>query len=80
MCATLTASEVAELVGVSEWSIYASVRNGDCPFPHVKVGRRILFIKGAILRLLEIPNNGFVSLEPLTDPLIESEANGFSST
>ena len=30
---TYTAEELAELAGVSSWSIYNSVRDGTCPFP-----------------------------------------------
>lgn len=76
MSATLTASEVAEMTGVSEWSIYASVRNNTCPFPFVKVGRRILFIRGAIMRLLEINPNEAEDWEPPSASLTESEKRG----
>ena len=50
--ATYTAAELAEQLSVSEWSIYESVRRGDCPVPPIRVGRRIVFAKVAVDRLL----------------------------
>lgn len=76
MSSTLTAAEVAEMTGVSEWGIYQSVRNGTCPFPFVKVGRRILFIRGALMRLLEIPQIEVAGLEPPAISRTESAQNG----
>jgi predicted DNA-binding transcriptional regulator AlpA len=50
--ATITASALAELLQVSEWSIYQSVRRGDCPVPPIKVGRRLVWSRVAVDRLL----------------------------
>lgn len=54
MSATYTAEQVADLAGCSTWSVYNSVKDGSCPFPFVKVGRRILFVRSAVDRLLGI--------------------------
>jgi len=50
--ATYTAEEVADLLGVSAWSIYASVKNGICPVPPIRVGRRLVWPKASVDRLL----------------------------
>ncbi len=50
--ATYTTAELAEQLAVSEWSIYQAVKRGDCPVPPIKVGRRIVFAKVAVDRLL----------------------------
>ena len=52
MPATYTAAEVAELLGVSTWSIYAAVKEGNCPVAPIKVGRRLVWPKAAVDRLL----------------------------
>lgn len=39
---TLRASELASLLGVSEWAIYESVKRGDCPVEPIRVGRRLV--------------------------------------
>ena len=52
MSATITAEELADLLNVSPWSIYAAVRRGDCPVPPIRVGRRIVFASAAVDRLL----------------------------
>ena len=57
--ATLTAEELADLCGVSAWSIYQAVRRGDCPVAPVRVGRRIVFAKAAAEAVL-----GPISEEP----------------
>ncbi len=51
---TYTAEELAELAGVSSWSIYNSVRDGTCPFPFVRVGRRVVFPMGPCDRILGV--------------------------
>jgi predicted site-specific integrase-resolvase len=43
--ATYRAEQLAEHAGVSTWAIYQTVRDGSCPFPFVRVGRRIVFPK-----------------------------------
>ncbi len=50
--AVYTAEELAELAGVSTWSIYQAVKAEESPFPFLKIGRRILFPKAPADRLL----------------------------
>lgn len=52
MSATYTADQVAELLGVSTWSIYEAVRRGDPPIPPIRVGRRIVWSRAAVDSLL----------------------------
>jgi excisionase family DNA binding protein len=40
--ASLTTDELAELLHVSRWTLYAAVRDGDPPFPFVRVGSRAI--------------------------------------
>ena len=56
--ATITAEQLSQLLGVSSWSIYNSVKDGSCPLPPIRVGRRIVFSRSGAERLLQ------VSLEP----------------
>lgn len=55
MTRTYTAKELADLLGVSPSSIYQSVQDGDCPVAPIKVGRRLVWPKATVDRLLEIP-------------------------
>ena len=50
--ATYRAKELAERLGVSEWAIYESVRNGTCPFEPIRVGRRLVWPKAVVDRAL----------------------------
>lgn len=50
--ATYRASELAERLGVSEWAIYEAVRKGESPVPPIRVGRRIVFSRALVDRLL----------------------------
>jgi excisionase family DNA binding protein len=50
--ATYTAEELAELLGVSAWSVYASVKSGGCPIEPIRVGRRMVWPRSAVDRLL----------------------------
>jgi excisionase family DNA binding protein len=56
--ATYTADELADLLGCSSWALYQSVRRGDCPFPPIRVGRRIVFPKAVVDRLLGLDGTG----------------------
>ena len=49
---TYTAREVADLLGVGVSSIYQSVVDGDCPVEPIRVGRRLVWPKVAVDRLL----------------------------
>ena len=50
--AVYTADEVAGLLGVSPWAVYESVRRGDCPVAPIRVGRRLVWPRAAVDRLL----------------------------
>lgn len=47
---TLSVREVAEMIGVSQTTIYTMVREGQ--IPHVRVRGRIIFHKGTIEKWL----------------------------
>ncbi len=46
----LTAAELAKLFGVDRKTIYEAASRGD--IPHRRLGRRLLFERGAVLRWL----------------------------
>ena len=46
----LTAAELAKLLGVDRKTIYEAASRGD--IPHRRLGRRLLFERGAVLRWL----------------------------
>jgi len=47
---TLTADEVAEILGIGRSAVYESIRRGD--LPALRFGRRIVVPREALLRLL----------------------------
>ena len=51
---TLTVDEAAGLLGVSAWSVYASIRAGE--FPALRVGRRLLVPTHALRRWMAEPD------------------------
>lgn len=55
--ATYTADEVADLLGVSTWSLYESVRRGDPPFPPIRVGRRLVWPRALVDRALGLADD-----------------------
>lgn len=46
--------DLSELTGASEWLLYKTVREGTCPFPVIRLGRRVVFPKAAVDRMLGI--------------------------
>ena len=48
--ATMTVAEVADLLGLSESATYDAAARGD--LPTLKIGRRVLVIRSAVLALL----------------------------
>ncbi|TYO97045.1 helix-turn-helix domain-containing protein [Desulfallas thermosapovorans] len=48
---TIHAKEAAEMLGVSEWTIYDWARRKI--IPHIKVGKRVLFRRSSILQWLD---------------------------
>jgi excisionase family DNA binding protein len=49
--ATLTVDEAAKILGISRNSAYQGILTRE--IPHIKIGRRILVPKAALMRLLE---------------------------
>lgn len=49
---TMPVSTLADLFGVSTWSMYQSIRRGECPVPVVRVGRRIVVPTAPVRELL----------------------------
>jgi len=54
---TLDAAQVAELLGVSVWSIYESVKRGTSPARPIHIGRRLVFPTVTVLRAIGIEPN-----------------------
>jgi predicted DNA-binding transcriptional regulator AlpA len=52
--ATYTAEEFAQLLGVSSWAIYSSAKDGTCPIAPIRVGRRLVWSRAAVDRLLGV--------------------------
>ena len=65
--ATYQVADLAGLLGISEWAIYESARSGTCPFPPIRVGRRIVFAKAAVDALLGLNEESGPSRGPLPD-------------
>jgi predicted DNA-binding transcriptional regulator AlpA len=59
--ATVTAKELARILGVSEWAIYESIRRDACPVPAIRVGRRLVFSRAKVDALL-----GIIQADPST--------------
>jgi hypothetical protein len=53
---TYATKVVAKKTGLSTDALYDAVRRGDCPIPHLKVGRRIVWPKALVDRALGVDN------------------------
>ena len=51
----MTADELAELLGVNRKTVYDAVQRGE--IPHRRLGRRVLFERGAVLAWLRAGSN-----------------------
>lgn len=60
---TIVAKEAAEMLGVSEWTIYDWARRKI--IPHIKVGKRVLFRRASILQWLDEQEQASVAAEPV---------------
>jgi excisionase family DNA binding protein len=49
---TMTAKELAEALSVSTWTIYQAVKEGTCPVPPIRCGRRLVWSRAAVDALL----------------------------
>jgi excisionase family DNA binding protein len=54
----MTVPEVAELLGVSPWTVYEAIRRGEPPVPVIKLGRRVLFATALVMKLLGVEAEG----------------------
>ncbi|AGK99644.1 helix-turn-helix domain-containing protein [Desulfoscipio gibsoniae] len=61
---TITAREVAEMLGISEWAAYDWARRKI--IPHIRAGKRVLFRRSSILQWLEAQEQASVTVEPET--------------
>jgi hypothetical protein len=52
--ATVTVVELAALLGVSPWTLYAAVKDGVSPVPPIRVGRRVVFALAGVAALLGV--------------------------
>ena len=52
--ATTTAHETARLLGVSEWTLYKSVKDGTCPIPPIRIGKRMVWPRARLAELLGV--------------------------
>lgn len=59
---TIEAKEAAELLGLSEWTIYDLARRRE--IPHIRVGRRVLFRRTSLLSWLDEQEAASVRQEP----------------
>jgi len=54
---TYSTQEVADLLGVSDWTLYQAVRDGTAPIQPIRVGRRIVWARSAVDQLLGLLDN-----------------------
>lgn len=54
MTVVYSVDEMSELTGCSTWLLYEQVRKETCPFPFVRIGKRVLFPKGPANAILGI--------------------------
>jgi predicted DNA-binding transcriptional regulator AlpA len=50
--ATMQADELSDLTATSTWTLYKAIREGTCPFPYVRCGKKILFIRSRVNEIL----------------------------
>lgn len=60
---TITAPEAAQILGVSEWTVYDLARRRV--IPHIRLGRRVLFRRSTILTWLEQQEAASLKSEPV---------------
>jgi hypothetical protein len=53
-----TAAQAAAAFGVSEWSWRESAKDGTCPVPVIRIGRRTVWSWAQILTVLGVELNG----------------------
>jgi len=68
--ATITAEELARLLGVALWTLYQSVSEGTCPIEPLRVGRRMVWPSAPVAALL-----GVESLDDVKQELTSVEGD-----
>ena len=66
MTETMTAGQAAELLGVSEWTVYDLARRRE--LPHIRVGKRVLFRRQTLLDWLTAREEASVAAEQELTP------------
>jgi hypothetical protein len=61
---TLDGHQVADLFGISYWSLLGQVRAGTCPVTPLRLGRKIKWSTASVLRALGLEMEGGVALQP----------------
>lgn len=49
---TINVRQLARVLGVSDWAVYQSIKEDNCPVQPIRVGRRIVFSRAAVEQLL----------------------------
>lgn len=70
---TIEAADVAQIMGVSEWTVYDLARRRI--IPHIRIGRRVLFRRSTILSWLEAQEKASLT-EPVVGEKIKTPARG----
>lgn len=55
--ATMQTDELSDLTATSTWTLYKAIRDGTCPFPYVRCGKKILFIRSRVYEILGLGGN-----------------------
>ena len=63
---TITAKQFAELLGISLWALYQSVREETCPVEPIRVGRRMVWSSALVADLLGVESLDDPSRPPST--------------
>ena len=55
--AVYDAQELAALTKASSWLVYKTVKDGTCPFPFIRLGKRIVFPKALVDKMLGVADS-----------------------
>ena len=71
--ATISAKEFSDILGVSLWTLYQSVREGTCPIEPIRIGRRMVWGSSQVAALL-----GVQSIECLMLDMTSGDGDGIA--
>lgn len=80
MSATYSAAQFAELLGVSTWAVYESVKRDECPIRPISLGRRLVWPKTPVHRMLGIDEARATTPGPLATSVLTSTVSSSSSS